>query len=138
MDRGADGADIVRVLVCGGRNFTDRRYLYRILDMFHQYEGPITRIIDGGAGGADTFAEDWAKTCHSIPTKTHPAEWGKYRRVAGPIRNREMLREDKPDIVLAFAGDDGTDDMCRQATGAGVEVRRFWPSNRTQQVSLKL
>ncbi len=53
----------------------------------------------------------------------HPANWDQYHRAAGPLRNREMLKE-APDIVLAFHDDlsqsKGTRDMVNQALKAGV------------------
>jgi hypothetical protein len=57
----------------------------------------------------------------------YKAEWDKHGRAAGPIRNQQMLDDGKPDLVLAFAGGRGTDDMCRRAREAGIEVRRYWP-----------
>lgn len=43
---------------------------------------------------------------------------------AGPIRNSRMLREGKPDLVLAFPGHGGTADMVKQAGEAGVGVMK--------------
>ncbi len=134
----------MRVCVCGGRNFTDRDYVYRMLDMC-DHDATITVIIHGGYRGVDRISEGWDAA--RIPRAVHPrvkivvykAEWDKYPHgAAGPIRNREMIRDGKPDLVLAFAGDDGTDDLCRQAKKAGIEVRRFWPPDRTQQMPLML
>lgn len=62
-----------------------------------------------------------------VPVRVFKADWDKHGKAAGPIRNQQMLDEGKPDLVLAFAGGKGTDDMCRRARAAGVEVRRFWP-----------
>lgn len=56
----------------------------------------------------------------------YPADWEKYGKVAGPIRNQQMLDEGKPDVVYAFTDDlsnsRGTADMCRRANKAGVPV----------------
>ncbi|MEM9912925.1 MAG: hypothetical protein AAF922_19365 [Pseudomonadota bacterium] len=43
-------------------------------------------------------------------------------RAAGPIRNKEMLDEGCPDLVVAFPGGRGTANMVKQAQAAGVEV----------------
>ena len=53
----------------------------------------------------------------------------RYVANAGPIRNRQML-ETKPDGVVAFPGNNGTDDMCRAAQEAGVPVYRPRPSGQ--------
>jgi hypothetical protein len=56
----------------------------------------------------------------------YPAQWHKYGRAAGPIRNQQMLAEGKPDLVLAFHddidGSRGTKDMVNRARRAGVKV----------------
>ena len=46
---------MVRVLVCGGRQFEDRRHAQCSLDKLHQSAG-FTLLIAGGARGADTLA----------------------------------------------------------------------------------
>jgi hypothetical protein len=50
------------------------------------------------------------------------ADWGQYGAPAGPIRNKTMLTQGRPDVVLAFPGGTGTADMKRQARRAGVRV----------------
>lgn len=45
----------MRILVCGGIDFTDKIQLYRTLDF---YENPI--IISGMARGADSLAVQYA------------------------------------------------------------------------------
>ncbi len=50
------------------------------------------------------------------------AEWMKYGKAAGPIRNARMLAEGKPDLVVAFPGGRGTADMLRRVREAGIEV----------------
>jgi hypothetical protein len=49
------------------------------------------------------------------------ADWHWHGRAAGPIRNQKML-DWGPDLVVAFAGGDGTACMMRLARAAGVEV----------------
>jgi len=51
-----------------------------------------------------------------------PAEWDKFGRRAGPLRNEQMLREGKPDVVVAFPGGRGTAHMVRIAKEAGIDV----------------
>ena len=58
--------------------------------------------------------------------KVFPADWKKWGKAAGPIRNREMLlyaKERAPVIVAFWNGiSSGTRDMIEQAENAGVEV----------------
>lgn len=101
---------------------------------------PFT-LIEGCAKGADSIANWWGRCA---PTHSHnenldqhfdvtefvhlpfPADWNRYGRAAGPIRNRQMLTEGKPDLVVAFHDDiessKGTKDMVTIAEKAGVYV----------------
>lgn len=106
-----------RVLVCGGRDYSDAAFVKAILDEVR----PAT-VIDGGARGADTLAFKWAFQ-NSVSSVRFHADWERHGKAAGAIRNRQMLDHGKPDLVIAFPGGRGTDDMVRQANKAGVPVR---------------
>ena len=108
------------MLVCGGREFANRQLLTEVLNRLHQERG-IALIISGGARGADTMAEWWAKA-KGVPCDVYEADWISLGRKAGPIRNQRMLDEGKPDLVVAFPGGRGTADMVRRGREAGVEV----------------
>ena len=115
----------MRVLVCGGRNYTDGSRLSAVLHKLHQEAG-IDLIIEGGAKGADFLAHVWA-TMEDVPTERFEADWENQGSFAGPARNKRMLDEGKPDLVIAFPGGRGTADMCRKARRAGVEVIEIAP-----------
>lgn len=110
----------MRVLVCGGRDFTDREWLYSVLDSL---PSKPMYVIHGGAAGADKMAGEWAKS-RFIPALVFEADWKQHGRAAGPIRNQFMLDEGHPDLVIAFPGGRGTADMVRKAEAAGVPVMR--------------
>jgi hypothetical protein len=110
----------MRILVCGGREFTNRPMLDEALNRLHQERG-ITLVIAGGARGADAMAEWWAKAA-GVPRDVYQADWTGLGRKAGPIRNQRMLDEGKPDLVVAFPGGRGTADMVRRCREAGVEI----------------
>lgn len=112
----------MKVLVCGGRDYGDRAHLTQVLDKVHRHRG-ITILIQGGAKGADLMAAQWARVRH-IPVKEYPAQWEKYGKSAGYRRNRQMLQEEQPHVVIAFPGGKGTDNMVELATKAGVKVYR--------------
>jgi hypothetical protein len=110
---------LTRLLVCGGRHFADRELLFRELDALPR----PALVIHGGQTGADTLAGEWAKE-RGIPAlvfAVSPAEWRQLGRRAGPLRNARMLAEGRPDLVVAFRGDDGTRNMLGQAKRAGIE-----------------
>lgn len=110
----------MRILVCGGRDYTNRARVNRILDRVHAERG-ITAIIQGTARGADTLAAEWGWD-NKITVCSYPADWQAHGKKAGPIRNQEMLDRGKPDAVVAFPGGAGTADMVRRARAAEVAV----------------
>lgn len=121
----------MRVLVCGGRKYTDRNLIYRHLNELlsdpeceYGMPKPDSVVIAGGAKGADEIAIDWA-VVNWCQFEEYKADWGQHGRYAGFLRNQKMLDEGKPDIVLAFPGGTGTADMVSRARKAGVEVREI-------------
>jgi hypothetical protein len=107
----------MRVLVCGGRGFDDVARVFWALDEL----GPVSALIHGCARGADTLAARWAVS-RGVEEHRFPANWSRDGKAAGPIRNAQMLREGKPDLVVAFPGGRGTADMVAKAKAAGVHV----------------
>lgn len=111
----------MRVLITGGRNFYDKSLLKQTLDNLHAAKS-ISVIIHGGCSGADRLAGYWAKSIGCVPVEEYKYELGGNGRSAGPRRNAIMLREGKPDLVVAFPGGKGTADMVKKAKTAGVKV----------------
>lgn len=109
-----------RVLVCGGRDYACREQLFAVLDQAHG-ANPIEVVIHGGARGADALAAEWA-TVRVVAQQMFRAKWDELGKRAGPIRNKQMLAEGSPDVVIAFAGGRGTADMVRISRNAGVPV----------------
>lgn len=132
----------MRVLVCGGRDFAtdgpngpEYRFviteLYKLAEKYSvnkltpdEYGNWLPSdifIIAGKAKGVDIVAIEWA-VVNWCDFKEYPAEWSKYGRSAGYVRNKQMLVEGKPDLVIAFPGGKGTAMMVKLAREAGVEV----------------
>lgn len=114
---------MTKILVCGGREFDDWAVLCGWLDQAQEHYGHV-EIIEGEAKGADFLARVWAKY-RGVPCHRFPVDWTKHKRAAGPIRNQQMLDEGQPDVVMAFPGDTGTEDMISKVLDAGVQVFRF-------------
>lgn len=112
---------MTHAIVCGGRRYSDKAHVFHVLSALHAVH-PFTRITRGDAPGADTLAAQWAER-FGIPVVEFPANWLEHGRAAGAQRNRRMLRE-KPDLVIAFPGGNGTENMIRIAQKAGVLVLR--------------
>lgn len=91
----------MRIIVTGSRDWTDRDLIWHELN---QRATSNAVIVHGDCPtGADRMAKDWIKTQPDIIEEAHPADWKRYGRRAGPIRNREMV-ELNADICLAFIG----------------------------------
>lgn len=111
----------MKILVCGGREFKDRDFVFNTLGNVHA-TCPVTCVVHGNAPGADSLADEWA-TSEGIEVRCYPAQWVLHGRRAGPIRNAKMLAEE-PDIgiVVAFPGGKGTADMVAKAKRKGIET----------------
>ena len=112
-----------RIIVCGGVDFDDYGLLKARLDeLLPKYEN--VRLISGHARGADSLGERYAGE-NGFPIQVFPAEWKKYGRAAGPIRNRAMLKyakEETPVVVAFWNGKSrGTANMLKQAKSGGAE-----------------
>jgi len=128
-----------RVVVFGGRKFSDRRWLYDVLDAAHARR-KITCIIEGEMSGADRMSREWAES-RGVDVDPYPADWddieregavirrnsrGKlYDAAAGPYRNMLMLRVGRPDEAFGFPGGKGTKDMARQCVEYGLTPTIF-------------
>lgn len=97
-----------KVIVAGSRTFHDYGYLAKELDV--RIPPFIEEIVCGNADGPDKFGAKWAEE-HGYPVKHFPAQWDKYGKAAGIIRNHEM--GDYADSLIAFwdGKSPGTRDM---------------------------
>jgi hypothetical protein len=108
----------VKVIICGGRNFTDYQYLNAYVKMVPPWI-EITEVVSGHADGADTLGEQWA-TKNNIPLKIFPADWERLGRRAGPIRNIEMSKYAEGCIAFWNGTSTGTKHMIDTAIKAGM------------------
>jgi hypothetical protein len=118
-----------RVLVCGGRDYDNRERLFRVLDQALQsatMAGKSFTLIHGGARGADTLAHVWATerkiTDEGGNVRVYHANWERDKKAAGPIRNKLMLTNEHPHVIVAFKGGNGTAHMMKIGREARVPV----------------
>jgi hypothetical protein len=110
----------MRVLVYGGREYTNEKFVFEALDVLHK-KHKITGIIEGGARGADTLGRLWGES-RGIPVWEFRADWDKHGKAAGILRNQDMLDQGKPDAAVGFPGGRGTADMRSRIVKAGVKL----------------
>jgi hypothetical protein len=110
--------DIVKVLVCGSRAWTNTAALTQRMQSFP----PDTLIIHGDAKGVDRLADRFARVI-GLPVLRMPADWQNEGKAAGIRRNLRMLDE-QPDLVLAFwdGQSRGTAHTITEAEKRGIPV----------------
>lgn len=128
----------MRVLVTGSREWpwTARTMIQDELEgMLHDwYRGlfgdEVFTLVHGACPeGADKWAHQWARDnpyFHDgggAVEESHPAEWSKYGKRAGPLRNQKMV-DLGADICLAYRMNEssGTTDCMTKAYRAGIRV----------------
>ena len=108
------------ILVCGSRFYTDYAKIYDYLKRLN-----ASQVIAGGCRGADALAIR-AACALGVPFREFPADWQRFGKAAGPMRNQQMLDEGGPDLVLAFHGNleesKGTKDMVHRAIKQGFPL----------------
>lgn len=91
----------LKLIVAGGRDFNNYALLSEQIEGLATglYQDYAVSIVSGTARGADALGARFANE-HNVVLHEFPADWGKYGKAAGFIRNREMA--DFSDVLLAF------------------------------------
>ena len=115
----------MRIVIAGSRACVDPAVVDRAISA-SPWAGKVTCVVEGGARGVDELARRWAEE-RNVAVVSVLAEWDKYGRAAGPIRNRRMLRDHAPDgVVVIWDGrTHGSASMIREAKNAKVPVFEF-------------
>jgi|GEM_PF-329502 len=115
-----------KILICGSRSIIDKDEVFKVINKYFAEMGFMSHkdevmIIHGGAYGVDKLAGKWAKA-NGIPCKIYYAQWEKYGKKAGVIRNSIMVKE--ADYILAIWDGEsrGTVDTIRKGYEKGIPV----------------
>lgn len=118
----------MRILICGGRNFNDKQLFIRAMKELEEKHGHFstenTVIIHGAARGADTLGMEYGYSRRFLVKPFH-ANWERYGKSAGVLRNVEMLEKGEPNLVVAFPSGRDTAHMVRIAKAANVPVEEI-------------
>lgn len=118
------GVQVQRIIVAGSRDFNDREFAFpRISHMLSKVPNGF-EIISGGARGADTVGEDWARA-HDASCVRFPAKWDAYGKRAGHIRNALMGWYATHLIAFWDGVSPGTKGMIDFAKDNGLQVKVF-------------
>lgn len=83
--------------------------------------GEISCILSGACRGVDRLGERWARY-KDIHIERYPADWDKYGKAAGPIRNQQMVDLADALIVIRFPESRGSKDILNRAKKKGIPV----------------
>lgn len=106
-----------KIMVCGSRSITDRDLIFKWIENYiSNFKDDKIYIIEGEARGVDSIAKDYALINHYdiIP---FPANWSKYGRAAGIIRNEEMVKACDACLIIWDGTSKGTKndiDLCKK------------------------
>lgn len=109
----------MKIAIVGSRNFNDystlKKYINNKLEEL-DIINDVDTIVSGGAKGADSLGERYAEE-YSLEKIIFPAEWNKYGKRAGFIRNEYIIQN--CDVCFAFWDGEshGTKhdiDLCKQ------------------------
>ncbi len=115
----------INIAIVGSRDFNDYNIFKKKIDPINsKLEGLVDTIVSGGARGADTMAEIYARE-KKISTIIFKPDWEKYGNSAGIIRNRIIIKNS--DLVIAFLMGDskGTKNSIKVAKELNKELFVF-------------
>jgi len=112
--------------IVGTRRFDDYDKFKEIVDNYLEFQGIRPElIVSGGAPGIDSLAEQYAQN-KDIPIKIYPADWDKYGRRAGPIRNTQIVDACTHLLALPDSKSIGTLDTIKKAELKGIRVMKLY------------
>jgi hypothetical protein len=110
----------MKVIIAGSRGFNDYKFLCEICDDLFKNCQKV-EIVSGTANGADKLGEKYAKE-RGYKLHRFPANWDKFGKSAGYIRNEEMANFSKALIVFWDRKSKGTKHMIDLANDNGLLV----------------
>jgi hypothetical protein len=110
----------MKVIVAGSRDVIDYLIVEEAIRS-SPFANDITEVVSGTARGVDRLGENYAKF-NNIPIKRFPANWDKYGKRAGYLRNAEMAHYSDALVAVWDGVSPGTKHMIDLATKEGIEV----------------
>lgn len=117
------GNKMFKVIIAGGRDFNDYELMCKKVNRILSNKNTSEiQIISGNARGADKLGEKYAKD-NNISLMCFPADWNKYGKRAGYIRNEQMANEANALIAFWDGKSKGTKHMIDIARSKGLLIR---------------
>lgn len=113
------------IAIVGSRYFVNKDYFLECLNkIVLEWDIEIIKIITGGARGADSLAMDYAKE-NNIELEVFFADWEKFGRSAGPIRNTKIIDSCKYFVAFLSPDSKGTRDSIKKAKQSNKIIKIF-------------
>lgn len=109
----------MRIIIAGSRTVTETQ-LRKALEWCPWIDF-VSCVISGGAKGADQFGERWANET-GLEVKQFLADWDKFGRRAGPLRNKVMADHAHGLLAVWDGSSRGTASMIELAKAAGLRI----------------
>lgn len=121
----------MKTIIAGSRSIPPIEFLYA---MEHcPFLSEITHVISGKAKGIDTYGEKFAQI-NGLPILEYPANWSKYGKYAGFIRNKEMVKIADCLIAIWDGKSNGTRHTIKLAMDKRIKIFLFRTDNRKYKV----
>jgi len=112
----------INLAIVGSRNFNDYKLFCKHVDNWIKENGVPDELVSGGAYGADSLCQKYADE-FLIPIKVFPAQWNKYGKGAGPLRNTLIVEHATRMLAFPSRKGSGTQDSIRKAKEKNINVK---------------
>lgn len=109
---------MMRTIIAGSREGITKEQVYKTIE---DSGFDISAVLCGEARGVDNYGKQWALE-RGIEVISYPADWDKYGKAAGPIRNKLMAENAEALIAVWDGYSRGTSHMINLARSMGLEV----------------
>lgn len=109
----------MKTIIAGSRDITDIKVVEEVMQ---DLDWEVTENVCGLARGVDMLGAQWAYS-KKIRTVAFPADWDKYGRRAGHVRNREMAEYAEALVAIWDGESAGTRNMISEARRLDLKVK---------------
>jgi len=97
----------MKTIIAGSRSCDS---IESLLQAIREFPFRISTVISGTARGVDTLGEYWARM-NDIPVEQYPADWPRFGKRAGYVRNEQMAKVAEGALILWDGFSPGTKHM---------------------------
>ena len=113
----------MKVIIAGSRSVMDPG---QVAVAIHDSRFIVSEVVSGTARGVDRMGEAYAER-RGIPVRRFPADWDRFGRAAGMIRNAEMAKYADALVAVWDGRSKGTDNMITTMRSLGKQVHIHIP-----------